>query len=135
MSLLPSYSPKCRRSVSRCNTFRSVACAPLLVTALVGSSRPLEGWLTSQLIECLRVGSAYDQMDNNDPSWLLMKTMPLGILSFFVLNVAAYAEVLIMPKELVQVARNNGCSQVDDFYDRPGFLNPPYVHGYLYQEW
>ncbi len=60
-----------------------------------------------------------------------MKTMALGLLSFFVLNVAVHAEVLIMPKELVEVARNNGCSQVDDFYDRPGFLNPLYVNGYL----
>src|SRR5882762_4448186 len=45
----------------------------------------------------------------------------------------AYAEMNVMPAELVAFADKNGCSQVDDFFDstRVGMVNPPYVYGYL----
>jgi hypothetical protein len=36
-----------------------------------------------------------------------------------------------MPKELVDFARQNGCTQVADFFDRPEQVGPPYVYGYL----
>jgi hypothetical protein len=45
-------------------------------------------------------------------------------------NVAS-ADMLAMPRELVDFARANGCGQVDDFFDRPGMINPPYVYGWL----
>jgi len=44
---------------------------------------------------------------------------------------AAHAESLVMPTELADFARANGCSQLADFYDRPGMVTPPYVYGVL----
>src|SRR5438876_359289 len=41
-----------------------------------------------------------------------------------------YAEILVMPQDLVEEARRNGCEQVTDFFARPGFLDPPYAYGY-----
>ncbi|MGH7238883.1 MAG: hypothetical protein ACREHG_02335 [Candidatus Saccharimonadales bacterium] len=41
------------------------------------------------------------------------------------------AENLVMPKELVTYASANGCSQITDFYDRPGQVYPPFVYGFL----
>ena len=38
----------------------------------------------------------------------------------------------VMPTELVEVARQNGCIQLSDFFgERAGPVNPPYVYGYL----
>src|SRR5436309_14754914 len=43
-----------------------------------------------------------------------------------------YSETKVMPQELVQVASENKCSQISDFYEeRSGPVNPPYVYGYL----
>ena len=42
----------------------------------------------------------------------------------------SFAQVLNMPHELVQFASAKGCSQVDDFFARPGMVNPPFVYGY-----
>lgn len=43
-----------------------------------------------------------------------------------------YSETKIMPQELVEVASENKCSQISDFYEnRAGPVNPPYVYGYL----
>lgn len=52
---------------------------------------------------------------------LLISNLPSG----------ASAETYVMPKELVQHAEKNDCSQVGDFFDRPGMVNPPYVYGYF----
>lgn len=41
------------------------------------------------------------------------------------------ADTLVMPRELVDFARANGCAPIDDFFDRPGMINPPYVYGWL----
>jgi hypothetical protein len=40
------------------------------------------------------------------------------------------ADSLGMPRGLVDFARSQGCAPVDDFYERPGALNPPYVYGF-----
>jgi len=55
------------------------------------------------------------------------------VLLFAILITAASAAAdnLIMPQELVLFAKKNGCSQVVDFYNVPGMINPPYVYGYL----
>jgi hypothetical protein len=37
----------------------------------------------------------------------------------------------MMPRELVQYAKDIGCSQVEDFFDVEGMIGPPYVYGYL----
>jgi hypothetical protein len=48
-----------------------------------------------------------------------------------VVSYAASAETLIMPRGLVDFARSNGCATIDDFFERPGMLDPPYVYGVL----
>jgi len=35
-----------------------------------------------------------------------------------------------VPRELVDYARSQGCAPVEDFYERPGMVNPPYVYGF-----
>jgi hypothetical protein len=42
------------------------------------------------------------------------------------------AQTLVMPIDLVEFARANGCSQIDDFFgpQSPG-KNPPYVYGWI----
>jgi hypothetical protein len=41
------------------------------------------------------------------------------------------AETLVMPRELVDFARANGCESIDDFFERPNMVDPPYVYGWL----
>lgn len=36
----------------------------------------------------------------------------------------------LMPRELVETAEKLNCTQVEDFFDRPGSSGPPYVYGY-----
>ena len=35
-----------------------------------------------------------------------------------------------MPSELVSFSEKKNCSQVEEFFARPGMVNPPYVYGY-----
>jgi hypothetical protein len=44
---------------------------------------------------------------------------------------SADCQVGSLPKELLEIAKKNGCNEVVGFYDRPGMVNPPYVYGYL----
>lgn len=41
------------------------------------------------------------------------------------------AEALVMPRDLVDFAQTAGCSPVNDFFERPGAVDPPYVYGLL----
>lgn len=43
----------------------------------------------------------------------------------------AYCETGSLPKELLEIAKKNGCGEVSGFYNRPGMMKPPYVYGYL----
>lgn len=54
-----------------------------------------------------------------------------GIFAWVVTVLPALAGAKVMPQELVELARKNGCDQVEDFYDVPGMINAPYVYGYL----
>jgi len=45
--------------------------------------------------------------------------------------VSALAQALVMPKQLVEVARSKSCEPVSDFFDREGLYDPPYAIGYL----
>jgi hypothetical protein len=36
-----------------------------------------------------------------------------------------------MPDELLKIAKKCDCEQVDNFYNRPGMIDPPYVYGFL----
>jgi hypothetical protein len=38
---------------------------------------------------------------------------------------------LVMPEDLVTFAHSNGCEPINDFFNRPGMINPPYVYGWL----
>jgi hypothetical protein len=35
-----------------------------------------------------------------------------------------------MPRELVEFAERNACRQIQDFFERPGMVKPPFVYGY-----
>jgi hypothetical protein len=39
------------------------------------------------------------------------------------------ADSPVMPRELVDFARSQGCAPIDEFYERPG-INPAYVYGF-----
>ena len=39
----------------------------------------------------------------------------------------ASAQTMVMPRDLVDFAIANGCTPIDDFFKRPGMINPPYV--------
>ena len=41
------------------------------------------------------------------------------------------ADTIVMPRELVDFAHANGWSPIDNFFERPGMVNPPYVYGWL----
>jgi hypothetical protein len=41
------------------------------------------------------------------------------------------AATLVMPQELVEFAHSKGCLPIDNFYDRPGMVNPPYAYGWI----
>lgn len=43
----------------------------------------------------------------------------------------SWSQVQLLPNELMDVAAENNCSQVDDFYKRPGMVNPSFFYGYL----
>ena len=45
--------------------------------------------------------------------------------------ICAESTVRIMPDELLKIAEKCGCEQVDNFYNRPGMIDPPYVYGFL----
>lgn len=44
---------------------------------------------------------------------------------------AGSAAPRVMPMDLSDFAHAQHCAPIDDFYDRPGMLNPPYVYGVL----
>ncbi|MGH9692795.1 MAG: hypothetical protein ACRD5Z_01535, partial [Bryobacteraceae bacterium] len=46
----------------------------------------------------------------------------------FSLSTLAHAANFVMPKDLVQFAEANGCTQIDNFFDRAGSVNPPYLY-------
>lgn len=52
------------------------------------------------------------------------------ILLLSLVNVAN-GSTQLLPNELVGVANKHGCSQIKDFYKRPGMVKPIYVYGYM----
>jgi len=55
----------------------------------------------------------------------------LGALIFLLSANTVWADALVMPRELVDLSRSNGCAPIENFYDRPGMINPPYAYGWL----
>lgn len=58
--------------------------------------------------------------------------MVFCIILIFRVNIGvAKDENLIMPEELLEIAKENSCTQVDDFYKgKPGMVKPPFVYSY-----
>lgn len=40
----------------------------------------------------------------------------------------ARSDDLVLPKDLVAIAKENNCSELKDYYDRPGMVQPPYAY-------
>jgi hypothetical protein len=60
-----------------------------------------------------------------------LSVMAIGLIfSAIISNAYGDDKILIMPKELVDIAEINGYEQVDDFYNLPGMLEPCYIYGY-----
>jgi hypothetical protein len=58
-------------------------------------------------------------------------TFTLCILLLTLFARVSWADTLVMPRELVDFAHANGCTPIDNFFERPGMVNPPYVYGWL----
>ena len=57
---------------------------------------------------------------------------PLALLSLLVIGATASSlQNGVLPETLRQDAQHRGCSEIADFYDRPGRIDPAYVFGYL----
>jgi hypothetical protein len=59
----------------------------------------------------------------------------LAVIVLAVATIAVFAgtvsaDPLVMPRELVDYAHSQGCAPVEDFYERPGMVNPAYVYGF-----
>ena len=60
------------------------------------------------------------------------RTGPLALLGFLaVVGVAHRAPNGVLPQTLREDAQRRGCSEIPDFYDRPGRVDPAYLFGYL----
>jgi hypothetical protein len=44
-------------------------------------------------------------------------------------SILAQDKISLLPEELFDIARTFGCDQVEDFFNRPGMVKPPYVYG------
>jgi hypothetical protein len=53
------------------------------------------------------------------------------ILAVAIFTPVSWPDTLVMPRELVDFANANGCAPIDDFFERPGMVNPPFVYGWL----
>ena len=62
---------------------------------------------------------------------LLTRGLVLVVFGIVGMSWLASAETLLMPRELVEFARQNRCEQIDDFFDRTATVDPPYAYGYL----
>ena len=65
-----------------------------------------------------------------------MKLARMQIVALITLLTVAASRIgsaapLVMPMELSEYAHAQHCGPIDDFYERPGMLNPPYVYGVL----
>ncbi|TLY39217.1 MAG: hypothetical protein E6K58_13705 [Nitrospirae bacterium] len=62
-----------------------------------------------------------------------MRIVILGLLFLVLATITPVgSEMGIMPGELAEIAKNENCAQLSDFYEsKHGMINPPYVYGYL----
>jgi hypothetical protein len=55
----------------------------------------------------------------------------VSILLLTVFAPVSRPDTLVMPRELVDFAHANGCTPIDNFFERPGMVHPPFVYGWL----
>jgi hypothetical protein len=59
-----------------------------------------------------------------------LRDLMLCALGISVATVTGASENSVMPLDLVQAAAVERCSQISDFYERPGPIDPPYLYGF-----
>jgi hypothetical protein len=64
-------------------------------------------------------------------TWAKILAAFASIFLLAVFTPASWPDTLVMPRELVDSAHANGCTPIDNFFERPGMVNPPYVYGWL----
>ena len=70
----------------------------------------------------------HSRVATGDLAMRLLLSLVVGLLFLQV----AQAQTLLIPEELHEFAKENGCSPIEEFYERPGnFGQHPYVYGYL----
>jgi hypothetical protein len=74
---------------------------------------------------------------NEEIKMKLIRILQIAIILLLSINNIPFTfgnggDCYLLPEELLNVAREKGFDQINDFYkDRPGMLNPPYAYGYL----
>ena len=63
----------------------------------------------------------------NDNAFDDMRRLIAGVIGVFV-TCAAVPSNLVMPQELVDFAENNGCTQLEDFFNRAGSVDGPFAY-------
>lgn len=61
----------------------------------------------------------------------MIKVLIVTVSLLLIITGIVYSTTQLLPDELIEVVKKNSCSQIDDFYKRPGMVKPPYVYGYL----
>jgi hypothetical protein len=64
-------------------------------------------------------------------TWLRILATFTCVLVLGVFTPVSWPDTLVMPRELVDFAHSNGCTPIDNFFERPGMVNPPFVYGWL----
>jgi hypothetical protein len=62
-----------------------------------------------------------------EASGVAMKLL-FWLIAGFGISALAHSANLVMPKDLAQFAEASGCVQVEDFFDRAGPIDPPYLY-------
>ncbi len=60
-----------------------------------------------------------------------MARLALILIIYINFSTFTLADRLLLPLELTIFAKKNSCKAIDDFYNRPGMVEPSYVYGYL----
>jgi hypothetical protein len=56
-------------------------------------------------------------------------TLTIGILLLSLIAPLSWPDTLVMPRELVDFAHFSACTPINDFFERPGMINPPFLYG------
>jgi hypothetical protein len=56
-------------------------------------------------------------------------TFTIGFLLLSLIVPVSWSDTLVMPRELVDFAHFSGCTPINNFFERPGKINPPFLYG------